>query len=66
MIEAGVRFVTVNMFETAFDEITWDITDRSPSARSPATATSSAPTMADLLGETNTDMAILGLRLLKP
>ena len=25
MIEAGVRFVTVNMFETVFDEITWDI-----------------------------------------
>ena len=25
MIEAGVRFVTVNMFDTVFDEITWDI-----------------------------------------
>jgi uncharacterized protein (DUF1501 family) len=25
LIEAGVRFVTVNMFETVFDEITWDI-----------------------------------------
>ncbi|MBM3727268.1 MAG: DUF1501 domain-containing protein [Acidobacteria bacterium] len=25
MIEAGVRFVTINMFETVFDEITWDI-----------------------------------------
>ena len=25
MIEAGVRFVTVNMFETVFDEVTWDI-----------------------------------------
>ena len=25
LLEAGVRFVTVNMFETVFDEITWDI-----------------------------------------
>jgi hypothetical protein len=25
MVEAGVRFVTINMFETVFDEITWDI-----------------------------------------
>ncbi len=25
LIEAGVRFVTVNMFETVFDELTWDI-----------------------------------------
>jgi hypothetical protein len=25
LIEAGVRFVTVNMFETVFSEVTWDI-----------------------------------------
>jgi Protein of unknown function (DUF1501) len=25
LIETGVRYVTVNMFETVFDEITWDI-----------------------------------------
>ncbi len=25
LLEAGTRFVTVNMFETVFDEITWDI-----------------------------------------
>lgn len=25
MVERGVRFVTINMFETVFDEITWDI-----------------------------------------
>jgi hypothetical protein len=25
LVEAGVRFVTVNMFETVFSEITWDI-----------------------------------------
>ena len=30
MIEAGVRFVTVNMFETVFDEITWDIHGSTP------------------------------------
>jgi uncharacterized protein (DUF1501 family) len=25
LVEAGVRFVTVNMFETVFSEVTWDI-----------------------------------------
>src|SRR5579859_4209126 len=30
LIEAGVRFVTANMFETVFDEITWDIHGSKP------------------------------------
>jgi hypothetical protein len=30
LIERGVRFVTVNMFETVFDEITWDIHGSAP------------------------------------
>ena len=30
LIEAGVRFVTVNMFETVFDELTWDIHGSKP------------------------------------
>lgn len=30
LVEAGVRFVTINMFETVFDEITWDIHGSSP------------------------------------
>jgi hypothetical protein len=30
MIERGVRFVTINMFETVFNEITWDIHGSSP------------------------------------
>src|SRR5579863_4959513 len=30
LIEAGVRFVTTNMFETVFDEITWDIHGSKP------------------------------------
>ena len=30
MIERGVRFVTVNMFETVFNEITWDIHGSTP------------------------------------
>lgn len=30
LIEAGVRFVTVNMFETVFDEVTWDIHGSKP------------------------------------
>jgi uncharacterized protein (DUF1501 family) len=30
LIERGVRFVTVNMFETVFDEVTWDIHGSKP------------------------------------
>jgi hypothetical protein len=30
LVEAGVRFVTVNMFETVFNEITWDIHGSKP------------------------------------
>ncbi len=30
LIEGGVRFVTVNMFETVFDEVTWDIHGSKP------------------------------------
>ncbi len=30
LIERGVRFVTVNMFQTVFDEITWDIHGSKP------------------------------------
>ena len=30
LIEAGVRYVTANMFETVFDEITWDIHGSKP------------------------------------
>src|SRR5207237_4218709 len=30
LIERGVRFVTVNMFETVFSEITWDIHGSKP------------------------------------
>jgi hypothetical protein len=30
LIEGGVRYVTVNMFETVFDEITWDIHGSKP------------------------------------
>jgi len=30
LVEAGVRFVTINMFETVFDEITWDIHGSKP------------------------------------
>src|SRR5262249_5049567 len=31
LIERGVRFVTINMFETVFDEIPWDIHGSKPS-----------------------------------
>ena len=34
-----MRFVTINMFETVFNEITWDIHGSSPSPRSAAIAT---------------------------
>ena len=30
LVEAGVRFVTVNMFETVFDQLTWDIHGAKP------------------------------------
>jgi len=30
LVEAGTRFVTVNMFQTVFDEITWDIHGSKP------------------------------------
>src|SRR5439155_25247041 len=30
LVERGVRFVTVNMFETVFNEITWDIHGSAP------------------------------------
>jgi hypothetical protein len=30
LVESGVRFVTVNMFETVFNEITWDIHGSKP------------------------------------
>ena len=30
LIEAGVRFVTINAFLTVFDEITWDIHGSKP------------------------------------
>ncbi len=30
LIEAGVRFVTINMFETVFNELTWDIHGSKP------------------------------------
>ena len=43
LIERGVRFVTVNMFETVFNEITWDIHGSAPFTRSRDTRTRSAP-----------------------
>ncbi|HZP83971.1 MAG TPA: DUF1501 domain-containing protein [Chthonomonadaceae bacterium] len=30
LVERGVRFVTINMFETVFDELTWDIHGSAP------------------------------------
>jgi hypothetical protein len=30
LVESGVRFVTVNMFETVFDELTWDMHGAKP------------------------------------
>ena len=52
LIERGVRFVTVNMFETVFDEITWDIhgsppfTDIEQMSRASSRRTSTRPTRA--------------------
>ncbi len=42
LVERGVRFVTVNMFETVFNELTWDIHGSAPFT--------SISSMKDLLG----------------
>ncbi len=42
LIERGVRFVTINMFETVFNELTWDIHGSAPFT--------SIASMKDLLG----------------
>jgi len=42
LIERGVRFVTINMFETVFNELTWDIHGSAPFT--------SISSMKDLLG----------------
>jgi hypothetical protein len=43
LIERGVRFVTVNMFETVFDEITWDIHGSKPFTAIPELQSEVAP-----------------------
>ncbi len=43
LIECGVRFVTVNMFETVFDEVTWDIHGSKPFTDIAQMATEVAP-----------------------
>jgi uncharacterized protein (DUF1501 family) len=43
LIERGVRFVTVNMFETVFDEITWDIHGSKPFTAIPELKSEVAP-----------------------
>jgi hypothetical protein len=43
LIERGVRFVTVNMFETVFDEVTWDIHGSKPFTDIAQMATEVAP-----------------------
>jgi hypothetical protein len=43
LIERGVRFVTVNMFETVFNEITWDIHGSAPFSPIESYKTESGP-----------------------
>ncbi len=58
MIERGVRFVTVNMFETVFNEITWDIHGSAPFSPIP-TALSVALGSFKSMSGIDTELAIV-------
>ena len=61
LVEAGVRFVTVNMFETVFDEITWDIHGSRPFTDIEEMAKQVAPNFDRAYTALLTDLADRGL-----
>lgn len=61
LVEAGVRFVTVNMFETVFDEITWDIHGARPFTDIEEMAKQVAPNFDRAYTALLTDLADRGL-----
>lgn len=61
LIEAGVRFVTVNMFETVFDEVTWDIHGSRPFTDIQQMAKEVAPNFDTAVSALFEDLANRGL-----
>lgn len=61
LIERGVRFVTVNMFETVFDEVTWDIHGSRPFTDIQQMAREVAPNFDQAYSALLTDLIDRGL-----
>jgi hypothetical protein len=61
LIERGVRFVTVNMFETVFDEITWDIHGSRPFTDITEMSRLVAPNFDQAFSTLLEDLAVRGL-----
>jgi uncharacterized protein (DUF1501 family) len=61
LVEAGVRFVTVNMFETVFDELTWDIHGSKPFTDIQQMAETIVPTFDKAYSALLEDLAERGL-----
>jgi uncharacterized protein (DUF1501 family) len=61
LIERGVRFVTVNMFETVFDEVTWDIHGSKPFTDIAQMATEVAPNFDNAFSSLLDDLHQRGL-----
>jgi uncharacterized protein (DUF1501 family) len=61
LIESGVRFVTVNMFETVFDELTWDIHGSRPFTDIQEMAQLIAPSFDQTFSMLLTDLSERGL-----
>src|SRR5262249_24915610 len=61
LIEAGVRFVTVNMFETVFDEVTWDIHGSRPFTDIAQMAREVAPNFDQAFSALLEDLHVRGL-----
>jgi hypothetical protein len=61
LIERGVRFVTVNMFETVFNEITWDIHGSAPFSPIESYLTQTGPNFDNAYSTLLDDLAARGL-----
>ena len=61
LIERGVRFVTVNMFETVFNEVTWDIHGSKPFTAIPQLQSEVAPNFDNAYSALMQDLAERGM-----
>ena len=61
LIEAGVRLVTVNMFDTVFNQVTWDCHGSSPFSTLEDYARSLLPTLDQAVSALLDDLAARGL-----